>query len=666
MPNISRLLNTISALPELRGRVTAQNLKGMMIHNNQDHIYLRRGEATSAVMLNGGLAEAIGVSSRPLYYTITATPGMQVPEGMKILRETTDLAAGMAFKNPPAEVLFDGGKSYLLLNGNDFMAVTCVYGDPDLFSRGDVIAKGGVRINPLNVRREEVQDRVADAVNKYVRAFIGLGTLGVSRIEGPDMCPFDAGIVMGWIDQIGLRASKELSIELLPLTTSGSENEGYFSHGSWRVTSFSLLECISAALCHRPTVEKFGLDTTAPKPFIIQGFGEVGTGIARLFRENRRYTEKFGFRVDGFSDRSAAFHRIGGFDPALLCDIAQERDEVQSTGVEFLLRNSRHFSHLQPYRLDRDGENDVEKEKSLRSLIFQPGYVLVPAARGYQIRDQRDIACLKVKMLMPAANIVLGTPMSTTQQLLELERGLTSAGILYVSEWLLNFGGITCSKEEIVHRVMAGGLDKLQGTDQRRWLREHVLGGDISDVAWTNMKWALDLWASDAYKSSIGQLMRQRVERIMEKRKHILINWPRSTSMVGNVARLDSAVSRAKIAVMGEDIPATQLSRYREILSMPQAPLEERRVAAFTLGKMRDISSLGPLMRILLSDTENEIMHRNAAQAIGHILEGRGNEFGDVVSEMRTLLGRVRSDGDTSNFERRIWIEWALTKIDGR
>jgi len=662
--SVNALLKTISNMPELAGKVSPAQLAKMVMRTNLDGFYHTRGQAPVSVMIRGeALAPYLGIEQAPLYYTMTASGNVNTGS-LNGIRLTTDLAKDMGFKNPPAEVCLDGGKSLLFLSKLGFFAVTCVYGDPELFERGDVIAKGGVRIMAEEGLEESaIHALIEPSISQYLRAFVDLGTLGFTRCEGPDMKPkcLNEGRLMELIDQVGRQAERDLGQELVPFTTSGPAGSGFFNHDAWRGTSYGLLECLAALLSNRPVISRFGIDLSKPVTMNVMGYGEVGSNNIRLLKEVERYS-RYGIQITGISDESGAFYNPAGFDLDMLYTMAGERERGfgNDPSVSFTLTTSAHFDDIKAYQIDRD------------ELIYMPAAITVPAGPPYVIQNPGDVSRLNTQIWAPVANAPLGTKTSSRQDVRDIETAMLNRGIISIPAWILNFGGISLSKEEIMHRLMAGGIDNLKDPYTQAWLREHVIEGDVSDTAWANMSWVLHVWERDGYKTPISDLMESRVGDIQNRRKAILMGWDRSNNLLGNFMRMDSATMRAKVEVTAQDYTDRKLSDMRALLTDWNAPEEERRVAADVLGKLCsrgcEREFLAIIERGVTSATDqapqSSVMVRNAAVGLGYILEGKGASYGDISKRIAGVLNILRNDVTPDNFGKIIWLEWLLNKLN--
>ncbi|MFA5147201.1 MAG: phosphotransferase [Candidatus Omnitrophota bacterium] len=666
------LLNTIASLPELKNRLGGTEgertaaLRGLLIKTNAGGYYRSRGEAPLAVMLKGEFGKALGLADEdmPLYYTVTAIgrPDLSVEanDGKSILpsKVSTDLARDMKLKNPVAEVFFDGGKTFLFIDGDNYIAVTAVYGDRELFEKGWVMAKGGVRIK-VREGSSTTEEDVYGAVEGYIKAFTDLGTLGISRMEGPDMRPRWKGAdgkthdmnvepIMDRIYRLGEEAEKDLARPLLPFTTGGDSKKGHLSHDEWRMTSLSTIESICALLENGGMRERFSLTPDGPNDLLIQGFGEVGSNIIRVLRENRERYERYNFRVVGISDAYGAFYNKDGLDMEELYRLAEARE----AGREFAPGD---YPNLVGNRLD-----------TIDEMLFKPATILIPAGPSYVIKDIATARRLNIKVLAPAANAIIGSEGASAVEVRAIEELLLGRGIVSMPSWLNNIGGIAGSKEQVIHTFTEGGLDRMVNGVKRGWLKRHILNADITDVARINIYWALHLWQRGGYQRPMSEIMGDVAGRMLAEKKRILMSNDVPATLEEKVLMSDSATTKAKASVLREDLDA-DLPQLRGRLADKSVPVMERAIIAYMMGRSGDGAYADDLIRILEDDTEqSDILYRNAGCGLGYLLEESAHKdrARQVVTRLNALSVRISgaavSDADT---ERKMWIEWALRRI---
>lgn len=670
---IDALLGQVASLPELRDALKGtekdrtRQLRKFLIRTNESGYYHKKGEAPLSVKLDGKLGELLGLKGDelPLYYTITVS-GTVDTNGVTPIKQATDLAGDMVPKNALAEVFFDGGKTVLIVDGDNYLAVTAVYGDEELFKYNDVNAKGGVRIYDFKGKgSDEDKAFIGKAIEGYIKAFVDLGTLGVSRLEGPDMRPtyMDVADIMEQIDGLGVQASADLGKELLPFTTSGHPENGYFSHDEWRVTSLSVLESMCALLENEEFCKKFGINKDEPRKIIIQGFGEVGSNLIRLLHENREKYAKYNFVIVGVSDMDfGAYYNADGITVEELYRLAEDRAAALKAGRKFEF-NPDNYKTL---------SNSANRVHNLDDIIFYPTTFLIPAGPAYIIKDKDMASELQCKVITPAANAPLGKKSSTPTEVAEIEKFILERGIAPIPAWLINHGGIVASKEEVIHRLVEGGLEQLKRFEKRGWLKDHVTGGDIIDLSWVNIYWALYLWQNENYARPLGGIMKDRVSRILKYRKEMLLeSKDRKLSLKDDVLRRDHAIVMAKSRVLLEDL-GQHADNLKNVLSDKTALLKDRRVAAYVIGRTGDRLYAKPLLDILDDDNESGTMYRNAAGSLGYLLAEHNHKadaedgIKKIIHRLNAIIKKIDGKTDANNHERRIWIEWILRKIDGQ
>jgi glutamate dehydrogenase (NAD(P)+) len=250
-------------------------------------------------------------------------------------------------------------------------------------------AKGGVRIDPTTLSRNELQR----LTRRYTSEIIGM--IGPDKdIPAPDMGTDEQ--VMAWImdtysQQVGYT---------VPAVVTGKPVVLGGSHGRREATGRGLVYMIQAS------AEKIGLDLKTATA-VVQGFGNVASNAAR-------FLEELGTRIIAVSDVSTGIYNPDGLSVDSL--------------LKFVAKNR----VLRGYP---DGQSITNKE-----LLELECDVLVPAALQNQITAQnaRNIKC---KLLAEGANG------PTT---LEADEILGERGIFVLPDVLGNAGGVTVSYFEWV------------------------------------------------------------------------------------------------------------------------------------------------------------------------------------------------------------------------
>ncbi len=250
-------------------------------------------------------------------------------------------------------------------------------------------AKGGIRINPLDLSRSELQR----LTRRYTLSFIDI--IGPDMdIPAPDMGTNEQ--VMAWImDTYSHRIGYTV-----PAVVTGKPVVLGGSQGRTEATGRGLVYCIVEAARH------LGLDLRQCTA-TVQGFGNVGAHTARFLREN-------GVKVIAVSDVSTAVHNAEGLDI----------DDLEA----YVAR--RRFLEDYPR-----GEHISNSE-----LLELPCDILALAALQNQVTID-NVQRIDCKILAEGANG------PTT---LEADDVLRERGIFVLPDILANAGGVTVSYFEWV------------------------------------------------------------------------------------------------------------------------------------------------------------------------------------------------------------------------
>jgi glutamate dehydrogenase (NAD(P)+) len=253
-------------------------------------------------------------------------------------------------------------------------------------------AKGGVRINPAEFSRSELQR----LTRRYTMEFVNM--IGPDKdIPAPDMGT--NAQVMAWImdtysQQVGYTVPEIVTGK--PIVLGGSK-------GREEATGRGLVYLIQDAAFH---IELDLKNATA----VIQGFGNVG-------RNTATFLEQLGVKIIAISDVS--------------CGIYNEKGLALSAIDDYLQKNT-----------TLDGYPDAT-QVSNNELLELECDILAPCALQNQITDQ-NAPYLKCKMLAEGAN----GPTS-----LEADKILWDRGIFVLPDILGNAGGVTVSYFEWVQNT---------------------------------------------------------------------------------------------------------------------------------------------------------------------------------------------------------------------
>ncbi|MEH6577771.1 MAG: Glu/Leu/Phe/Val dehydrogenase dimerization domain-containing protein [Amphritea sp.] len=265
-------------------------------------------------------------------------------------------------------------------------------------------AKGGVRVDPTGFSRKELQ--------RLTRRFTSeiIGMIGPDKdIPAPDMGTDEN--VMAWImdtysQQVGYS---------VPAVVTGKPVVLGGSLGRKEATGRGVVYAIEDAAAH------LGMNLSQSTA-VIQGFGNVGSHIARFLAED-------GVKLIGVSDATTGIYNPHGLS------------------VGSLLEHVREHRFLEGYP---EGEAISNAE-----LLELPCDILAPAALQNQISAE-NAPRINCKLLAEGAN----GPTS-----LEADEILNNRGIFILPDVLANAGGVTVSYFEWV-----------QGTQNYMWSLEEING----------------------------------------------------------------------------------------------------------------------------------------------------------------------------------------------
>jgi len=284
-------------------------------------------------------------------------------------------------------------------------------------------AKGGVRINPTQLSRHELQR----LTRRYTSEIIDM--IGSDKdIPAPDMGTNEE--VMAWMmdtysQQIG---------HAVPAVVTGKPVVLGGSLGRKEATGRGLVYLIEEASQH------IGMDLKQSTA-VVQGFGNVGSNAAR-------FLEELGTRVVGVSDVSTGIYNPNGLSVTSLQEhVAQHRT-------------------LQGYPHGEAVSN--------RELLELPCDILVPAALQNQITSE-NAPRLQCKMVAEGANgpTTLGADEILTERgIYVLPDVLGNAGGVTVSyfEWVQGLQNYTWTLDQInkrLHQTLTGAFHRVLLRSQR-------------------------------------------------------------------------------------------------------------------------------------------------------------------------------------------------------
>jgi len=548
----------------------------------------------------------------------------KVLDGM--LDEGTRLAEAMQRKNVLWDTPWDGGKTTIASEGKAFRAVTVIYGSEEVEKY--IKAKGGVRFTRIaeGMEHQSEEDKKS-IVENWVASSVNMDILGQRYIAGPDMNM--SKDMMSLIVSKGFEeAEKQGKRIMLPTTSRGTE-EGGFDHFKWAVTSRGAVESMLAIIRRKRLMDKLGIDTSNIS-VIIQGFGDVGSGIAKILIEEY---QKYGIKIAGISDKHGAIYKADGLGENELMKIRHELEKAEEEGKN---KDTVHITDL--YKGEVDRKWVAAKGEDVNELMYQQATILMPAA-GANAITSKNVDRLQVKMIVEGANNAIERG---------LERTIHDKGIAYFRGEIINGGGVYTSTDEFFHYMMEGDSIK----ERMEEYRVHVIDG-IKELAVSNMNMVMDLWEASNYQKTLTEVVYGLADSILASRRTLLKN---QTPQIVKRARDDVARSSGKMPetmavtiaasesarehhAYGRENPAALCEVIQENYDRTQGEdplsdyLDRRRMAVYKLGKMRNPVGLTRLVSILADGKEHIEVRKNAAEALGNI-------FGWIAEGEHTTISR--------------------------
>ncbi|MFY9402011.1 MAG: hypothetical protein WAQ07_01200, partial [Candidatus Omnitrophota bacterium] len=462
------------------------------------------------IALRGQIYQNCPLDNKPLLMVFT---GRGVLTSEKIIidavsklglaHEGAQLANSMEYKNAIWEIPYHGKKTTFAIQDKDnWVGMPVLYGPEDIFNAGLLMGKGGDRITRLGPQIADKagisdEDKVFE---EYSRALVVGRLLGFSIIDGPDMMrdvdrrmSIMVSVVKETVEDYNANA-KRLSLspidkeEVLKPTTSNPESEGGFSHTAWMVTSRGVVQGATTLLrwlCHALNnpdkysqdvvefIKNLGINFNNITSF-IQGFGDVGSGIAKLLADDELFG-RFNIGIRGFSNKFFAVYREEPLSRRLLLearDIVETNPDLLTfvrltqmdnysslKGATIWVANPFDLRTNQPVFTEEEivffnnqaeglGINLIFGDRFIvNELIYQKADIFFPAAGPNAIKDEEQFSRLQFKILCEGANNAI---------LRKLQPLLKKSGILYLPGELLNGGGIYTSKEDIRHTHVDG------------------------------------------------------------------------------------------------------------------------------------------------------------------------------------------------------------------
>ncbi|MBP7216038.1 MAG: HEAT repeat domain-containing protein, partial [Candidatus Omnitrophica bacterium] len=653
------------------------------------------------------------------------------PRSKGLVLEGSRLANSMEIKNALWEIPYHGKKTTFLLQDKDaWVGMPVLYGPQDIFDRGLLMGKGGDRIARLGptLKHAEGEKEEERIFVEYTKGMVAARLLGFSIIDGPDMMrnvDHKMGLMVqaAWetVDDLNAHA-ESLAItpinkqEFLKVTTSNPSSDGGFSHTQWTVTSrgvvqgtVTTLRWLLNALQHprdyQPSVIAFikslGIDFNDIS-CIIQGYGDVGSGIAKLL-----YTSFKGFNITvrGISNVHFALYRQDGLTEAFLRktrEIAEQ--DPDSFDIPMLLS-------FQPELLMslRGGMIWIAQKfdpqtvvyltaffegygvvvyfgdpQIVNELIYQPATIFFPAAGPNIINDPSQISRLRCSIIGEGAN-------NAIEQGLQSE--LRKAGIHYLPGELLNGGGIYTSKEDIRHNHVDGQEAIVHGPG---YYQTHVTD-EIDTLVLNRTLAVLNQWTRDEdsfavelvdYVRDVAQKIFARADQLVRTEDAHLaelvgIDHVRTAGKLAlRHSVYETAVEIAPLGILFEagdeskaflDIIdlADCIGEIREDMNFMNFTMCRMRNALFVLTKMRDaltysqrIQLVDFLFRVVPDTSLDPLLRKEAAVCLASAIKWEhAAEHADIVRAVR-MFRHIMTDTDET-LRMHVTAKYALYRIFG-
>jgi len=254
-------------------------------------------------------------------------------------------------------------------------------------------AHGGIRVDPKQLSEGELER----LTRRYVSEMINF--MGPDRdIIGPDLNTDEK--TMAWVmDTFSVNQGYTV-----PSVVTGKPKSLGGSWGLNEATGYGV------ALCTVEAVKRLGIKADSPK-VIIQGFGHVGSVVARILKE-------YNYKIVGLADSSGAVYNAKGIDLAV---------SIKGHDKSFDLGSHSQAQHI----------NNEE-------LLEQDCDILIPCAIPNQLH-KNNADRLKCKLVVEGANAPV-TP--------EADDILNKRGIQVVPDILANAAGLSIAYYEWVQGII--------------------------------------------------------------------------------------------------------------------------------------------------------------------------------------------------------------------
>ncbi|NLE65636.1 MAG: LysM peptidoglycan-binding domain-containing protein [Elusimicrobia bacterium] len=536
--------------------------------------------------------------------------------------EVGDLAVGMSGK-VPAEILFEGGKTTIVVD-------------------------------------EGVDHK--KAIRSWVRSSILGGVLGRLYDAGPDMGSAD---LMGDLQDEANRVHRLLGLPEIPVTTSISGEVASFDHFKWTVTSISAFESFMVIFQDPWVRERYGIREKVD--VVIQGFGDVGSGLVKYISERYGDLLKSGtIRFVGVADITGGVYDPEGLDIGELLRMRGLDPKALSVPRDYVAPEGR---QIQRWKREKDTdiffvrENGADPERS--GIAFPaagPGVFQTP-------EDARRLKSAGIDVLVSPANNVL-------KENAGLEAVLEEARVLYLSASSVSHGGIQTSTEEVFHIVYEGlkALREKVSSDENGW-KAHIQSGIIG------LTQSLIMWEVGKFKSAIERGERTTFHGIhmalaeqIQAQKDILLSLPpipifeRVNDEVrsvwaqyernGDALNADQKDAIALVIILNRivevartfamypwrdrnNIVRARQATLRKMLENPQdVSRADQRIATYELGRFAAVEAREELRRVVVDPRFDSLVRGLAAEGFVSIGEMQDVPFLQEVARNARAAGQ--------------------------
>ncbi|MDD5218800.1 MAG: HEAT repeat domain-containing protein, partial [Candidatus Omnitrophica bacterium] len=532
-------------------------------------------------------------------------------------------------------------------------------------------------------------------IERWVASSMTNGVLGTIYLAGPDMYPAD---MMGLIQETADKVRADFGLAPIPVTTSIKTEKASFIHEPWTVTSISAVEVFMAAIHNERLRKRYGIPAGTPDDpidIVIQGFGDVGSGIVQYLVNRYPDLLKNGsIRIVAISNINGGIYHPEGLD---VKELLRFRRSKKRDDLVFFREYHKGRRDLRKgiVRLKQGEDVFYVREMQPKGTRKRPIVALPAAGPGVftstaQIRRLRKA---KVSAVFSPANNVVTEGVG-------LEEAFERARVLFFDARITSPGGIYTSTEEIFH-ALTEGLAHVREVmlSNPDYYRHHVQGGiaeltismtrcvieefdrrwklyeqggrrgkmptmtAIHQEAAMQIRKTMDFILANPSEGNLARVNRElarvhktfvkRTRGMDKKRKKDLWNW------VARVVILNTVTEIARARVMYHEIKISDiLTQIQRMIVQPDArepggiDVMTQRSLVYEFGRMPVYGHEHFFLQILNDRRFDVRVRANAAEALGNF------NSRDAIPVLRDIL---QSDEEPY---LRVWAEWALRKME--